>query len=87
MRLFFNMAVAAKKKGFTSAQKDALTKKLLATIRNPLATKKEKHIMASKWRFNQLPQEYRATNIKKYLAEFAKMEAQPESDFEHLTKF
>ena len=71
----------------TTAQRDALTKKLLTLLRNPLATKKQKRIMASKWRFNQLPQEYRQANIKKYLAEFAKMETMPDSEFEHLTKF
>ena len=76
-----------KKKGMTPKQKEEQTKKLITILRSPIYSKKQKRITAFKWRFNQLPEDYRHINIKKYLYEIAKMEAMPESEFEHLTKF
>ena len=75
------------RKGMTSPEREAQRKKFWAILKNPFATKKQKRIMGFKWRFNQLPEGYRKANVKHYLNEIKKMEAMPDSEFEHFTKF
>ena len=71
----------------TSKQKEDQRKKLIQIIRTPIYTKKQKRIAASKWRFNQMGDEYREIHAKQYQKQWKEMQAQPDSDFENLTSF
>lgn len=75
------------RKSLTPKQRDDQRKKLIQIIRSPIYTKKQKRIAACKWRFNQLNDDYRETHAREYMAQWAGMQMQPESDFEHLTKY
>ena len=53
--------------------------KVLAVIRDPSATKKQKKIIQLKWRFNQLPDWAREGSYQQdYLRELKRLEAEPE---------
>lgn len=75
------------KKALTAKQKDDQRKELLRIVRSPMYTKKQKRIAACKWRFNQMGDYYREVHKNEYVVEWAKIQAQPDSDFESLTSF